>query len=87
MGQHNNSSWQIQEASAKFSQLVEQVKETGPQMITKRGDPIAVVISKERYDELTKPTSSLVDFFKSAPLPEIELDLTRSKDLPRDIDL
>ena len=84
---HGDSCWQIQEASAKFSQLVKKVKESGTQVITRHGDPIVVVMSKERYDELTKPSNSLIDFFKEAPLPEIDLDFSRSIDVPRDVKL
>ncbi len=84
---HTESYWQIQEASAKFSQLMERVKEAGTQVITKRGAPIVVVMSKQRYDELIKPSNSLLDFFEEAPLPEIDLDISRSNDLPREVRL
>lgn len=79
--------WQIQEAKAKFSQLVKDANEHGFQTITKQGEPIAVIISKKEFDEITKPKTSLLDFFKAAPCQDIELDLNRSKDISREIEL
>ncbi len=81
------STWQIQEAKAKFSQLLRAVVDQGDQFITFRGEEIAVVISKKRYDELIKPTGSLLDFFKSAPLQDVDLKIERKRDLPRDFSL
>ncbi|HEY4831639.1 MAG TPA: type II toxin-antitoxin system prevent-host-death family antitoxin [Waddliaceae bacterium] len=76
--------WQTQEAKAKFSQLVKVVNQ-GDQFITFRGEVVAVVISKKKYDELTKPDGSLLDFFKNAPLQAVDLDIERSSDLSREI--
>lgn len=83
--QHNI--WQIQEAKAKFSQLVEDANNKGYQTITKNGEPIAVIISNKEFNKFMKPKTSLLKFFKEAPHPEIELPIQRSKDLPRDINL
>lgn len=79
--------WQIQEAKAKFSQIVEDANVKGHQTITKQGKPVAVILSKKEYDKITKPKTSLLAFFKSAPCQDVDLDIQRQKDLPRDIDL
>ncbi|MCC5832904.1 MAG: type II toxin-antitoxin system Phd/YefM family antitoxin [Chlamydiales bacterium] len=79
--------WQTQEAKARFSNLIKDALDKGDQFISFRGEPVAVVISMERYDELTKPANSLLDFFRNAPLQEVELEIKRSKELPRDISL
>lgn len=79
--------WQIQEAKAKFSQLVQEANARGHQIITKQGEPIAVIISKAEYDKITHPKNSLLSFFKEAPFPEFDLDIQRSKELPRELDL
>lgn len=78
--------WQIQDAKAKFSKLISSL-EKGDQFITYRGEPVAVVISKKRYDELTAPRGSLLDFFKQSPLQEIDIEIERQRDLPREVDL
>jgi antitoxin Phd len=41
--------WQLQEAKAKFSKVVEDALEKGPQIVTKRGVETAVVISFEEW--------------------------------------
>lgn len=79
--------WQVQEAKAKFSYVVECAQHYGQQQVTKNGKAIAVILSIEEFDRLTKPETSLLDFFKSAPCQDVELKITRSRDLPRDFDL
>jgi antitoxin Phd len=82
-----NKQWQLQDAKAHFSHLVNLV-ETGESIrITRRGHEVAVLISKKRYDQLTKKKDSLLNCFLSAPCPELDLDISRSKELPRNIDL
>ncbi len=78
--------WQIQDAKAKFSQLINSL-ENGDQFITYRGDLVAVVVSKKRYDELTTPSGTLLDFFKNSPLQDVDLEIERSRDFPREVDL
>jgi prevent-host-death family protein len=82
-----NKRWQLQEAKNRLSQVVDQALHDGPQTITLRGKPAAVVISAEQFDSLTRPRTSLTKFFRQSPLHGIELDLTRSKELPREIEL
>lgn len=83
---HSNQ-WQLQEAKAKFSQVVKEAKEHGEQFITYHGEVTVIIISKERYEELIHSTKTLLDLFKDAPLPELDLDITRSKESNRPIDL
>ena len=79
--------WQLQDAKNRFSELVEKAITLGPQTVTKRGKETVVVLSVEEYKKLTKPKTNLVDFFKNSPLHDIEIDLERDKDLPREIEL
>ena len=46
------STWQLQEAKAKLSELVRRARSEGPQTITVRGEPAVVVISIEEYERL-----------------------------------
>lgn len=77
--------WQLQNAKMYFSHLVNLVEKGASIEITSRGNEIAVLISKERYDQLTKK-KSLLDCFLSALCPDLEL-VSRAKELPRDIEL
>ena len=40
------STWQLQEAKCKLSEVVERALSEGPQGITVRGEPAAVLISR-----------------------------------------
>ncbi len=80
-------SWQLQEAKNKFSQVVQEARCCGPQVITVRGEEAAVVLSAEDYRKLAGREGSLLEFFQHSPWAESEIDVTRSTDTGRDIDL
>jgi antitoxin Phd len=80
-----SSPWQLQDAKNRFSEVVDNALKNGPQEITRRGKKTAVVLSMDDYRRLKRRKSSLVDFFRTSPLADIEIK--RGKDLPRDIDL
>ena len=52
--------WQMQTAKARFSELMKQAADHGPQEITLHGRPVAVVISREEFDRLSGGAASLV---------------------------
>ncbi len=79
--------WQLQEAKNRLSQVVNSALHDGPQTITLRGKPAAVVVSFEEYRQLTLPRTGLSQFFRQSPLHDVELDLGRSADLPREVEL
>jgi len=80
-------SWQVQEAKARFSDLLRDAAQSGPQQITIRGRPAAVVLSTEEYERLRGPKPSLAAFLRNSPLAGIELELKRDRSPPREIDL
>jgi prevent-host-death family protein len=49
--------WQIQEAKARFSELLRASLEDGPQTVTRRGVPLAVLVSVEQWNALRRTTS------------------------------
>lgn len=78
-------SWQLQEAKARFSELVRQAAHDGPQEITLHGRPVAIVISREEFDRLVGGRS-LVDFLQRSPLREIEeIDFPRDRSPARNV--
>lgn len=79
--------WQLQEAKNRLSFLLKKAADEGPQIISVRGKPAAILLSVEEYQRLTKPKTRLTDFFKESPLQEVELDLERSQELPREVEL
>ena len=79
--------WQLQEAKNRFSQLVNRALAEGPQIVTRRGEEVVVILSKDEYSRLQKSRPSLLEFFRGSPLVGAELDLTRDRSRPRDVDL
>ena len=83
--QSSKACWQTQKAKAEFSKLLRASQEKGDQIITYRDKPVAVLISKKRYDQLITQEGSLLEFFQKSPLPNVDIPLKRRKDLPRDV--
>ena len=79
--------WQLQEAKNKFSQVVNEALKRGPQVVTRRGKEIVVILSREEYRRLKKSQSGVVEFFQHSPLVGVELDLERDKTHPREVTL
>ena len=80
--------WQLQEAKNKFSQVVDDAVISGPQIITKRGEEVAIVLSYAEYQKMVASKGSLSSFFRGSPLVGVDLDLTRDKsDVRKDIGL
>ena len=77
--------WQVQEAKARFSELVRDATASGPQTITVRGHRAAVVLSADDYDRLKRPQPSMAEFLRTSARVGVELDIERDKSLPRDI--
>jgi hypothetical protein len=46
-----------------------------------------VIISFEDYKKMIKPKKDLLSFLQDSPLSAIDLDLTRNKDYPRDVEI
>jgi prevent-host-death family protein len=79
-------SWQMQTAKARFSELVKNAAQEGPQDITVHGRSVAVVVSRELFDRLSGNEQSLVDFMRASPLAgHDEIDFERNRGLPREI--
>ena len=76
--------WQLQEAKNKFSRVVEDALNDGPQIITRRGVEVAIVLSYAEYQKMLTPSQSLSDFFRASPLAGVDLDLTRDRSDVRD---
>jgi prevent-host-death family protein len=81
------NTWQLQDAKSKFSQLVDKAMHSTPQIVTKHGNNAVVIMSFKDYEKFTRPENDLVSFLRNSPLAEANLEITRNKDLPRDIEL
>ncbi|MCL4492065.1 MAG: type II toxin-antitoxin system Phd/YefM family antitoxin [Nitrospirae bacterium] len=79
--------WQLQEAKARLTEVIKQASKEGPQTITMRGEPTAVVISKDEYERLKRPKGSFVEFMRKSPLYGADLDLERKQTPTREADI
>ena len=79
--------WHLKDAKNHLSELVCKAREQGPQVITLRGRDATFVVSANEFGKLSRPRGSLVDFFRKSPLAGVDLDLDRSRDTGRRIDL
>jgi antitoxin Phd len=71
--------WQLQEAKNKFSRVVENAVHDGPQIITKHGVEVAIVLSYAEYQKMIASRGKLSTFFRDSPLADVELDLARDE--------
>jgi prevent-host-death family protein len=78
--------WQVQEAKQKFSELVQRAIDEGPQTVTRRGQDVVVVVAASEFRRLTGGKPDFKEFLLSGP-DLSALDLERSSDLPRKIEL
>jgi antitoxin Phd len=84
------TTWQLQTAKARFSELFQKARLEGPQWVTRQGKDAVVVVSAEDFERLkrrSRQPESLVEFFAKSPLAGANLDLERSDDYGREIDL
>jgi prevent-host-death family protein len=79
--------WKLEDAKARFSELVRRAEQEGPQTVTVRGREAVVVLSAEQFAKLQPPADRrpLVDFLQDLDLGA--LDLTRDPDFGRDVEL
>ena len=80
-------SWQLQEAKNKFSQVVKDAQDKGPQRISVRGRDTAVLLSLEAYQQLTQRQDNLADFLLQSPMAQSGLEIPRDEGLGRDVAL
>jgi antitoxin Phd len=79
--------WKLEDAKARFSEVVRLARSEGPQRVSVRGRDSVVVISVEQLEQLAprKRRVPFIQFMESLHLGE--LDLTREQDRGRDVQL
>ncbi|MGH7022604.1 MAG: type II toxin-antitoxin system prevent-host-death family antitoxin [Caulobacteraceae bacterium] len=79
--------WKLEDAKARFSELVRRARDEGPQAVTVRGRRAVVVVDAEDFERLAapKPETPLVTFLEGLSLEG--LDLTREPDNGREVEI
>ena len=77
--------WPVQDAKARFSELLETCLAEGPQMVSRRGEAKAVLVPLEEWKRLSElPRPSVKDVLLSAhgrfDLPEVPRGRLRLRD-------
>jgi antitoxin Phd len=71
--------WALQDAKNRLSEVVDRAVGEGPQLVTRRGEAVAVILSVAEYRRLTGSGADLVDLLLAAPtVPELEVQRDRS---------
>lgn len=86
---HLDAGWKLEDAKARFSELVRLARSEGPQRVTVRGQDAVVVISAEEMERLSPARNSVpfVAFMQGLGLGGLdELEVTREHDTARDIE-
>ena len=64
--------WQVQDAKARFSEFLETSVAEGPQIVTKRGIPTAVLVPIEQWHRLSSASKPGLKELLLAPEPRTE---------------
>lgn len=81
--------WALQDAKARISEVVRRALSEGPQFVTVRGRPTLVVMSQAEFASLKKRRrrTPLVELYRHSPIAGEKLDLKRSRETGRKVDL
>ena len=86
--------WQIQEAKQRFSEMIRAVTTEGPQVITRHGEDVAVVVDIGEYRRLTRPAVDIANILLGGPKLDnsaadvfAEIEAERKADFGRVVDL
>ena len=81
--------WRLQDAKARFSELVRRVRSDGPQHVTVHGRDEVVVITSEEFRRLKGNLTgeALIAAMQASPHREIDIEPRRSPMPVRGVDL
>jgi antitoxin Phd len=66
------ASWQVQDAKARFSELLDMAIKKGPQVVTRRGVKTAVLVPIEEWERLQKAARPGLKEWLLAPEPRFD---------------
>ena len=86
--------WQVQDAKQRFSEMLRAAIGGTPQVISRHGEDVAVVVAIEEYRRLTRPRADLASVLLGGPkfddrAAEVfaEIEAERMADFGRVVDL
>ena len=80
--------WQLQEAKQRFSELVRRTLEEGPQVVTRHGEEVVVVVPAGEFRRTSGEKLDFKEYLMSAPEGlELIIPERPPNDFPREVDL
>jgi antitoxin Phd len=79
--------WQLQEAKQQFSRLVDRARSEGPQIVTRHGKEVAVVLDVDEYRRLRGEKRDFKEFLLGPPYVDVALPIERDRDPGPDVEL
>jgi len=81
--------WKLEDAKARFSELVRQARESGPQRVTVRRKDAVVIVSAEEYDRLLARAEqkTLYSLLSESPLRDLDFGEEGVKSPVRKVEL
>jgi prevent-host-death family protein len=81
--------WRLQDAKARFSEVVREAQQRGPQRVTLHGKDAVVIVGADEFDRLQRPVSGrdIVEALAASPLAEVKFERLTIRARVRDIDL
>lgn len=77
--------WALQDAKSRFSAVVNKACESGPQVVTRRGLPVAVLISYNDYSRINSAQPTVIDVLLGGPKIEGGLKIERDSSPAREV--
>lgn len=81
--------WRLQDAKARFSEVVREAQQRGPQRVTLHGKDAVVIVGADEFDRLRHPLTGrdIVTALAASPLADVKFDRLTIKPRVRNIDL
>src|SRR4051812_17936386 len=79
--------WQLQEAKQQFSRVVEGAENEGPQVVTRHGREVGVVLGIGEYRRLRGEKKDFKQFLIGPPYIDVDLPIERDRDPGPDVEL
>jgi antitoxin Phd len=74
------ATWQVQEAKARLSEVIERAQTEGPQTISRHGEERAVMVSAREYKRLAARKPDLREILLGGPKVPGGFNIRRSRD-------
>src|SRR4051812_3328120 len=81
--------WRLQDAKARFSEVVREAQQRGPQRVTLHGKDAVVIVGADEFDRLQRPVTGrdIIDALASSPLADVKFERLSVKSKVRDVNL